>query len=357
MTPAAVSAVRGTQYRISAAANPSVSRIEVVAGLVSVSGRGKTRLVPDKFGTVVRINKPPETPVRLLPPPNISILPPIIERVPIPLNFSPLSGAVAYRAQIAPDTEFKTLLFDGLSDSSQVRGPILPDGDYVLRVRGIDSKGLEGLDTYHRFTLNARPEPPTLVAPKYNAVVLDKLPLFQWSEPQKVASYHFQLADDEQFSHVLIDIPDHPKSSLDFDQSLPFTTYYWRVATLSSTGEKGPFSDPQRFRLQAASKVAAPIVAEDSIMLRWSAGLPDQRYQIQLAKDLEFAAPVIDTTVSEPQTIIHYPDSGFYYLRIRTIDVDNSPGPYSPVQRITVPARSYLPLFTVFTILVIVLAL
>ena len=51
-------------------------------------------------------------------------------------SFLELSGAAGYRTQIAADTRFETLLFDGYPSSHKCAVPALPDGDYVVRVRG-----------------------------------------------------------------------------------------------------------------------------------------------------------------------------------------------------------------------------
>jgi len=75
-----------------------------------------------------------------------------------------------------------------------------------------------------------------------------------------------------------------------------------------------------------------------------------------LAKDINFEEIVISTRVSEPQLTMPRPESGFHYLRMRSIDADGYVGPYGPVQRIDVPPASYWPYGAViFLTLVLVL--
>ncbi|HRD67984.1 MAG TPA: FecR domain-containing protein [Candidatus Competibacter sp.] len=164
-TPAANSAVRGTHYRLSMDPATATARTEVLEGAVAFRGRRQARTVSKGFGALAETGKPSSPPVPLLAPPDTASLPPVVTKVPIQLGFPALKRATAYRAQIAPTDRFDTLLFDGTSPSPAVRGPDLPDGDYVLRVRGIDAKGLEGRDAYHPFRLHARPEPPFLIRP------------------------------------------------------------------------------------------------------------------------------------------------------------------------------------------------
>ena len=49
---------------------------------------------------------------------------------------TPLPGAVAWRGQIAADAGFEQLAADQRSPGNELRFAGLPDGDYVLRVRG-----------------------------------------------------------------------------------------------------------------------------------------------------------------------------------------------------------------------------
>ncbi|HHW77409.1 MAG TPA: LysM peptidoglycan-binding domain-containing protein [Xanthomonadaceae bacterium] len=355
-TPAATSAVRGTRYRLGMDSATTTARAEVLEGVVSFQGRRQTRTVPKGFGALAQAGKPPAPPVPLLAPPNVGGLPPVATRVPVQLSFPALPGAVAYRGQVAPTDRFETLLFDGVSPSPAIRGPDLPDGDYVLRVRGIDARGLEGRDAQHRFRVDARPEPPFLINPAHQSAVLEKDLVFEWSEPQNAAAYHFQLAADEDFMAPLLDVADYTKSRLIPDRMLEPGRYFWRVAVRDSTGEQGPFGDPQSFRLQPTPRMQAPEVTADAMTFRWSAGLPGQQYQFQLARDVGFEDIVISTRVSEPQLTIRRPESGFHYLRMRVIDTDGYVGPYGPVQRIDVPPASYWPYgMVMFLTLVLVL--
>jgi hypothetical protein len=140
------------------------------------------------------------------------------------------------------------------------------------------------------------------------------------------------------------------------DRPLEPGGYYWRVATRNAAGQNGPFSDPQFFRLQATPKLQAPEVATGAVTFRWSAGLPGQRYEFQLARDADFENLIVNQRVSEPQLTIPRPESGFCYLRMRTVDADGYLGPYGPTQRIDIPPESYWPMGVV-VILGLILAL
>ncbi|MDG4594348.1 MAG: FecR domain-containing protein [Candidatus Contendobacter sp.] len=171
-TPAAASAVRGTRYRIGMDPATATARTEVLEGTVAFQGHRTTRTVEQGFGTLAETGQAPVPPVPLLPPPKLGERSPMVMRWPVQLNFFPLDGAVAYRAQVVPADPFKALLLDTLlpalkSDEREAAealtlmlkpvGPDLPDGDYIARIRGIDDKGLEGRDAQYRFRFQSSP--------------------------------------------------------------------------------------------------------------------------------------------------------------------------------------------------------
>lgn len=341
-TPAATSVVRGTHYRLALDGTRATARAEVLEGSVAVQGRQRTRTVNQGFGALAEAGQAPRAPVPLLAPPDTAGLPPVITRAPIQLALPELTGAVRYRVQIAANDRFETLLFDGVTAPPGLRGPDLPDGDYVLRLRGVDAQDLEGRDALHPFRLHARPEPPFLMHPPHQGAVLENALHFEWSEPERAAAYHFQLASDESFAAPLLD-SQSSKTRLEPERPLSPGQYYWRVAVRDDTGRVGPFSDPQWFRLQPTPKLQPPEVTADQLTFRWSAGPPGQRYEFQLARDAGFEEVLISRQVAEPQLTLPRPPSGFHYLRIRSIEPEGYQGPYGPVQRIDVPPASYWP--------------
>lgn len=355
-TPVATSAVRGTHYRFGMDSGAEIARTEVLEGGVTFQGERGSRSVGKGFGALAQAGKPLAPPVALLAAPDTKSLPPVVTRVPIQLRFAALKGAVAYRAQIASTERFETLLFDGSLALPGVRGPDLPDGDYVLRLRAIDAQGLEGRDAYHRFRLHARPEPPLLIYPAHESAVLAPSLRFEWSEPAKAVAYHFQLADDEGFATPLLDIADHLNPKLTPERTLEPRRYYWRVAVRDNTGREGPFSDSQRVRVQPVLALQPPEVAAETMTFRWGAGLPGQKYEFQMARDTDFEDVIVSRQVSEPQLTVPRPDSGFHYLRMRSIDTDGFIGPYGATQRIDVPPASYWPAgWVTFLALILVL--
>lgn len=248
-TPAAVSSVRGTEFRIGMAEAEAVMRAEVVQGVVAIEAQGRARQIGAGSGTLTVVGQPPQPPVPLLPPPDISAIPTYLDHVPIAFSLPPLAGAVAYRLQIAPDASFDALLFDVVVPAPDFHGPAAPDGNYTWRVRGIDANGLEGLDASKNLTLNARPGAPLELTPKDGATTPDGRPTFEWQPTEEATAYRFQLADNPKFEHPLIDVARQPGSELRPEVELAPGHYFWRVASVDATGDEGPFSPSRKLEV------------------------------------------------------------------------------------------------------------
>ena len=338
-TPAAVTAVRGTRYRVNAAAD--ATRSEVLEGKVGVSNDADGVEVAAGFGTLAAANQAPVAPIALLPAPDLAKLSARLERVPLAVTIDVLAGASAYRFQLADDAAFDAPLFDARADGPRLRGPDLPDGHYFLRVRGIDGRGLEGLNADHAFELDARPEPPLLTAPAPGAGVPEERPQMSWGENSSIPRYHLQVARDAAFADRVMDDATISAAQATTPQPVPPGIYYWRVASITADEGQGPYSDTQQFRrLPPAPAMEAPAVDKDNMNVRWRAGEPGQTFQFQLAAEEKFDPPVIDLRVEDAEAKFKRPKGGTYYMRVKTIDVDGTQGAFGSVQKIEVPAKA-----------------
>ncbi len=359
-TPAAVSAVRGTVYRVRADSDRPEARTEVLSGNVAVSGEGRSRRVPETFGVVAKKGKPPDPPRRLLPKPDISALADRFERSLIQISWPDLKGARAYRVQIADTAKFETLHVDRTVLGADIdRVNLDKDGDYYLKVRGIDKVGLEGLDAVHKFVLNARPEPPMSMQPISDTVIRESQPQFRWTVTDNATGYRFQLAASEDFGAPLKSLELKDQSSFSPTEPLDPGTYFWRLATRDNAGELGPYGDVQAFTYRPpppGPATAPPNVTDDALNVRWPKGETAQSYHLQIATDAEFKKLVVDEKVTEPSYVLPRPRSGSYYMRVATVEPDGYQGPYSAVQTAEVPATGWWkPLLILLTFVAIAL--
>lgn len=155
ITPSAITAVRGTRYRVSSDA--LISRTEVTEGSVGVSADLITRQVETGFGIVAEKGKPLPEPVKLLPAPEISDNKSATQTH-LQVSWHGLDGAAHYRYQLALDENFNQILIDRSTPETNINLKDLQVGQFYLRVRGIDTFKLEGLNASRDFEIRKPPE-------------------------------------------------------------------------------------------------------------------------------------------------------------------------------------------------------
>jgi hypothetical protein len=339
-TPLANLAVRGTEFRVTMDAETNNTRGEVLAGAVAVGADGSAKgakRVEKGFGSVVDSSKSVSDPIALLAPPDVSQLASLHERPLLRFPLPAVAGARAYRAQLARDEGFNSVVAEFLSPSPELRVADIADGSYFLRVRSVDANGLEGGDAQHAFTLKARPEPPLASLPPPKGKIRAAEVAFRWRENAEAASYHLQLAKDAAFRSLVHD-DKAVKGSQAIVSRLPVGEYFWRVASLRKEGDRGPFGDVAAFTLLALPAVPeAPTIGETAVNFRW-AGEPGQTFEFQVAGNAKFEKPMVTQTLRSAEVSLPLPFPGTYFMRYRAIDADGFVGPYSPLQRFVVPA-------------------
>jgi len=337
-TPAAVAGVRGTRYRVADVEGSALT--EVLEGAVSVAGAARdSTSIELKSGYGVRISAAGrvDVPTALLAAPDVTGLPALQERPLARFRLTPLAGAVRYRAQVAPDASFQTVLQESVTESAEVRFVGLPDGEYALRVRGIDAAGLEGIDAVHAFRLKARPEPPFASAPADRGKVRGQKIEFRWTAAAEADRYVLQVASDAAFSTIVTQAADVRATVYVPQHEFIPGKYAWRIASVRKDGDRGPWSDPAVFDvLSAPAAPEPPAIDDDKIVLRWAAE-PGQRFLFQMARDAQFSTLHTERQLTEPTITLPRPEMGSYYIRVQATDPDGFVGPFTATQRIDVP--------------------
>ncbi|HEX4857783.1 MAG TPA: FecR domain-containing protein [Usitatibacteraceae bacterium] len=339
-TPTSNMGVRGTRFRV--AAERGGSRGEVLEGVVGVASpdsRNELALQAG-FGTVVDATGQAAAPVRLLSAPDLAAAVDLQERIVLRFRFSALAGATQYRGQIAADPQFQRLLKDAMFKSPEAKFGDLPDGNYFLRVRGVDARGIEGEDRVLPFRLKARPEPPFLSAPADRHKSSAGPVQLTWSSALEAASYRIQVASDSRFTRLLLD--EAGIAATQRSVELGPGDYFWRVASTRADGDRGPYGDAQSFVLKALPKPPDPPKEEGGrVRFSWGAE-PGQVFDFQLARDAAFADLVASQRLDQPTITVDKPTSaGMYYMRYRAIDPDGFIGPYSGAQTLEVKSQPW----------------
>jgi hypothetical protein len=153
-TPAAVTAVRGTAYRLSATSQ--ISRTMVTEGNVGVAAGDTEKIVEHGYGIVAEKDKPLPEPVKLLPPPEMDDKLSQDTSV-LKVSWIKLAGAKFYRYRLATDEKFNQVVVDSSTEDNTIAISDLKPGRYYLLVRGVDQYQLEGLDAVSVFEIQQAP--------------------------------------------------------------------------------------------------------------------------------------------------------------------------------------------------------
>lgn len=311
---------------------------EVLTGVLEVNGEKRKLRVPAGYGTVISKAVPPAPPVKLLPSPDLSETDNYYQSLPLVIKLKPLSGAKTYRAQIGTDPDFRNLWSEFTAPSLPFRDGDIPDGDYWLRIRDIDKSSIEGKDAVISFSLNARPEAHFVIAPLLGEATAPEKQEFKWTIQSEASHYAMMVSRDADFSSLVYSNPEVKGNSVTLSESLTPGHYFWRIFSVSASEGAGPFSDTMPFRVPyPGPSLEDTKLDENQITFAWRAAAERQSFHFQFARDKAFTDIIHDSPTSVSQITIAKPDSGTYYLRIKTVESDGFQGPWGPHQIIEVP--------------------
>ncbi|HUA81636.1 MAG TPA: FecR domain-containing protein [Dyella sp.] len=334
-TPGTISSVRGTHFRV--AADEGRSQTEVLTGRVDVAGDRAHVLVAKGLGVAVSDGSQPVLAQPLQPAPTLHCPGQPVDQLPYAFAWTPLEGATHYRVQMANNERFETLLLNQVTTATQINLPDVPDGDYAVRVRGIDAQRLEGEDGVCTLHISGHPQPPLVMEPLPGGKVRDVRPRFHWTQSLEAGSYLWQLASDASFTQPLANETQLTRDNVRAPNALPYGRYYWRIASRDRHGKVGPFSPAMPFDLvpqPPAPEVGKPQSSHRQVSIGWQMGTPGQHYRVQMDRHPDFTHPPIDQTLDEPVLHMDKPGAGAWYVRVRTIDTDGYAGPWGAVQKI-----------------------
>jgi hypothetical protein len=331
-TPQGVLGVRGTEFRVAADASSAITRSEVLEGAVEAAAGRAARRLEAGFGTAIDAQARVAEPVPLLAAPDLRNQPALQERLVVRFALPALPGAQAWRGLVARDRELRDVVSDNLTQGTELRFANLDDGAYFLRVRAIDTQGLEGRDADHAFVLKARPEPPLPSVPAPKGVTRGTRVELSWTRNPEARSYHLQVATDESFSANLRDLPGLTDTTTSLDNLTP-GDYFWRLASVRADNDQGPWGAVRSFIMRPPpASLPPPAVGESSVQFAWE-GEPGQTFDFQLARDAAFEQLVLERKLERPGIDLPRPQAGVYHVRFRARDADGFVGPFTTPQR------------------------
>ena len=339
VTPTAVVGVRGTQFRVGVEEDATArTHSEVIEGSTrfDTASRAAGADVATGFGAAADISAKPPLAVKLLDAPDLSRLPALFDRPIVRFELPGLADDL--RVQVAADNGFERIVSDQRIDAGkEIRIAGLDDAQWFLRARRIDGAGIEGFDASQPFTLKARPEPPVYRTPRADGKQTVGAIEFAWARNTTAPRVRLQLAEDAGFTRLLQDRDAVAETELRADVSAP-GIYFWRLASIRESGDHGPFGDAQRFELRPMPATPSGGLAADgkSMVFKWS-GRPQDRQEVQLARDAAFTRISAQATLDIAEWAVPASGSGRFFFRYRSIEPDGFIGPYSDPVDVNIP--------------------
>lgn len=227
-TPISVAAVRGTDFRVAVIDGGKAATAEVLGGHVDLAGGGVDTMLDPGVGARVA---PEGTtgPVELLPPPDIADPAKVQSELELSFGILPLDKAARYRVQIARDAGFLDIVEEAMADGAQASLPPIPNGDYFVRLTGLDANQIEGLPhviSFRRYLNAIRATVEPLGGRRY---------LFKWRDlGEGLHQYRFFMMRAAAPHSPVIDEPGLTDKSF-VATDLPPGDYIWRVQTSSAS--------------------------------------------------------------------------------------------------------------------------
>jgi len=261
-------------------------------------------------------------------------------------DWTDITGAMAYRFQLATDSGFTDIVADSASLSISTYGVITPLANlatYHWRVMARNEDGVWSAWTASRYFTVTLPV-PTLVSPARWSSITDATPAFDWDDVADATAYRFQLSAASDYSSPIVDIQTLTSSAYqDSAVLVNDTTYYWRVAQKNADGVWSGYSEAS-FGISWNPNIAitAPVdgstITDTTPLLSWNAATEAVGYELQIVDGYSplGTAPVVSTDGTSYQITTALNNGYAYYWQVRPKNVDGVTGAWKGVWSFTV---------------------
>jgi hypothetical protein len=151
------------------------------------------------------------------------------------------AGAQRFVGELARNAGFSDRLVSVRSDGKIIRLNELPNGRYWLKLRAVDSHGLQGMEGRISFEVNVPPRKFAMT----KVYVSGKQLQLRWVGRKQSVSYQVQVAPRQDFQHLLLDV----KTADNWiDMARPQSgRYFLRVRQIFAGGQTGAWDVPMMF--------------------------------------------------------------------------------------------------------------
>ena len=230
-TPAAIAAVRGTEFRINSTGDKM--RGEVLEGQIDVSSDNSSQSVPAGFGVSATKGKAIEPP-RALPPQPKMAKASVKSPLPARIDWEVVSQADQYQVTLYDSNE-QILSIDTVA-SNWIVYESLDKTCYLVKVHSIDGEGFHGLDSQTSLCV---------IDDLASVDLSDQISLqddgdnllMSWDKVAGADSYKVQVSTDEGFTNIIEEV-----TTSDTQATLPKVKgqkVYYRVISMDNSGRVG----------------------------------------------------------------------------------------------------------------------
>ncbi len=259
------------------------------------------------------------------------------------VSWQAASCADNYRLQVSTSSTFaSTIVNQIITGTSQNLTGLGFSTTYYWRVNSNKDAMTSAWSPVYSFTTVAPPPTvPVHMTPADGARGISTTnSAVQWNASPGASSYRVQVSTSSTFATTLID--NNVSASFASLPNLPnFTTYYWRVNATNVSGTSA-WSQPWSFRTELAPTVLVlpqnnQIELGIPTTLVWEPMPGINRYQLQIATDLNFAQIVLDVNTI-PQAryeTSQLENNKVYYWRVKLFAPDGEPSNWSAARKFT----------------------
>lgn len=181
--------------------------------------------------------------------------------------------------------------------------PYIDSNQCLIRITLL-SNNQSDTSTYP-FSILSELATPVASYPANQATGIPTNPQLSWQSVAGATGYQVQLSADSQFGSYIVNLLNHPTSSYMCSGLIPFTTYYWRVASIADVGIS-PFCETLSFTTGQTSEFpAVPVLVSPAhyagplpleVNFSWQSSYLASSYRVQIARDAFFANLVADNS-------------------------------------------------------------
>ncbi len=239
--------VRGTHFRMGQEGGNTLAEIE--NGLVSFGDEAKAKPIALAAGEgSVSDGVHPPAVIPLLLAPTFPTLPVAFAPDAVSFDMPIMAGVIGYRGELASDASFQNIIAPVAAQGSHLTLGNLAEGSYHLRLRALDSHGLQGLQGVQTIVVK---QPPVVLPPADFPIVSPSRPIVSgdqmltgWSDIHGY-QYQLQIAASNDFSVVL---QNATRRENFWTFNIPTTgTYFLRLRLLDAQGRVGAWCEAVKF--------------------------------------------------------------------------------------------------------------